>query len=83
MVQQAFRGGKGKIWGRISSPIAGWVLLADANTGYKAVAKVKESPSPVQEVARSSRPSGESGKTMSSALRSMVSWEKLSEKANS
>eukprot|EP00913_Durusdinium_trenchii_P010360 g9714.t1 len=40
-VVQAIRGGRGKIWGRIASP-PGWILLADQQTGFKAVAKVKE-----------------------------------------
>eukprot|EP00435_Cladocopium_sp_Y103_P014547 s1488_g3.t1 len=77
MVEQAIRGGKGKIWGRISNPVAGWVLLADQQNGYKAVSKANISPSPVQEhpINRRTSRTSETPKTLSGALRSMASGQ--------
>lgn len=74
MVEQAIRGGKGKIWGRISNPVAGWVLLADQQNGYKAVSKANV-PSPVQEHAAHRTSRSETPKTLSGALRSMASGQ--------
>ncbi|CAE7030877.1 unnamed protein product [Symbiodinium sp. CCMP2592] len=38
-VVQAIRGGRGKVWGRLTKP-PGWILLADSTTGYAAASKV-------------------------------------------
>ncbi|CAE7563673.1 unnamed protein product [Symbiodinium sp. CCMP2456] len=39
LVVQAIRGGRGKVWGRLTKP-PGWILLADSTTGYAAASKV-------------------------------------------
>lgn len=39
LVVQAIRGGRGKVWGRLTRP-PGWILLADSTTGYAAASKV-------------------------------------------
>lgn len=75
MVEQAIRGGKGKIWGRISNPVAGWVLLADQQNGYKAVSKANMPPSPVPVEHAANWTRSESPKTLSGALRSMASGQ--------